>query len=513
MSDALKRRAVATRLGMLALLCLHTAAAQAMLVQTDAEDPMLKRPAPLPEGAAFQTGPDSQLFRVVVAPDSKTVATLSSNGRVTFWDPASGKQVSAFSAREGDCFGIDYARDGKSLFVGGGDHSLVQWDVATGKKIRDFQGEEGDVKALATSPDGVRLASADNVGAIKVWDIASGEVLRTMTGHGDNLPAGMETPTIDSLAWSPNGRVIVTEANDETARLWDAIGGKQLRILPQHDGSVASVAISPNNVVGASTRGRLTSGSSHIRIWEVATGKIRRVINGHQDDITCIAFSPDGQMIYSGARDRTVRQWDVESGVEIRRYTLSSMPISIACSPDGQFLSVLAPREGLTSFNLTQAPVGQPQEACKDADEAWQKLNAPEYDVRANAFKYFLTALPARQGVEELLRRAHAGTRSVGNGGGGGGGGDKAQQRELITRLDDDNYSVRISAFDELRELGGAVRSELAEAVGSASPEVRTRAAELLSAIGGPYDAREVLVTELLRAINTPEARAALAKR
>jgi dipeptidyl aminopeptidase/acylaminoacyl peptidase len=509
MYEASELNRVVARLCVLALLSLHAATAHAMLLQGDPEDPMLKRPAPLPEGAAFETGPDPKLFRVVVAPDSHTIATLSSTGHVTVWDPASGKQLSTFVAHEGDSFGIDYARDGKSVFVGGAEHVLGQWDVATGKQLHDFQGHEGDVKALAASPDGVRLASADNVGAIKVWDIKSGDVLHTMTGHGDNLPAGMETPTIDSLAWSPNGRIIVTEANDETARLWDAIGGKQLRILPQHDGSVAAVAISPDNVVGASTRGRQTSGSSHLRIWEVATGKIRRVINGHQDDITCITFSPDGQMIYSGARDRTVRQWHVESGVEIRRFQLSSVPVSIAASPDGQYLAVLAPREGLTSFSLMQAPVTQLKEASKDADEAWQKLNAPEYDARAIAFSYFLKALPPQQGVAELLKRARSGPGSRGS----GNGSDKEKHRELISRLDDDNYSVRLSAFDELRELGGAVRAELAEAAGSSSPEVRTRAAELLSAIGGPFDAREVLVTELLRAINTPEARAALEKR
>ena len=489
-----------------AALCLRMAPAGAMLAMSDPEDEALKKPAPLPEGASFETGPDPKLVRVVVSPDAKTIATLTILGKVTIWDASSGKQVSTFEAAEIEAHGIDFAPDGKTIFTGSADLIVKQWDVATGKSIKEFRGHDGEVKAVVASPDGQHIASADNAGTIKIWDIKTGDVVHSMTGHGDNLPAGSATPTIDCMNWSPDGRVLVTEANDETARLWDAIGGKQLHILAQHDGSVAAVAISPNNRVGVSTRGRQTSGSSHLRIWDVATGKILRIINGHLDDITCLGFAPDGRTVFSGARDRTIRQWDVDSGVEIRRYNLTSIPANLAASPDGQYITVVAPREGLLEFSLAAAPVAQPRDACKTTDEAWAKLDSPEYDVRATAFNYFLKALPPQQAVSELLRRAHVGPTA-------GGVDWNAQHKELIARLDDDNYSVRLNAFEELHELGGAVRAELSEAVESTSTEVRTRAAELLSAIGGPFNAREVLLTELLRTLGTPEAKAALEKR
>ncbi len=490
----------------LAALCARMAPAHAMLAMSDPDDETLKKPAPLPEGASFETGPDPKLVRVVVSPDAKTIATLTILGKVTLWNAASGKEVSNFNAADIETHGIDFAPDGKTLFTGSSDLIIKQWDVETGKSIKEFKGHDGEIKTVVASPDGAHIASADNAGTIKIWDIKTGDIVHSMTGHGDNLPAGMATPTIDCMNWSPDGRVLVTEANDETARLWDAIGGKELHVLPQHDGSVAAVAISPNNRVGVSTRGRQTSGTSHLRVWDVATGKILRIINGHQDDITCLGFAPDGRTVFSGARDRTVRQWDVDSGVEIRRFRLTSIPANLAASADGQYLAVVAPREGLMSFSLSVAPVTQSKDPCKTTDEAWNKLANPDYDVRSVGFNYFLKALPPQQAVTELLRRAHAIPAA-------NGVDENAQHRELIARLDDDNYSVRLNAFDELRELGGAVRAELSEAVKSPSTEVRARAAELLSAIGGPFDAREVLVTELLRTLGTPEARAALEKR
>src|SRR5207248_632114 len=129
-----------------------------------------------------------------------------------------------------------------------------------------------------------------------------------------------------------------------------------------------------------------------------------RIINGHQNDLTCVGFAPDGRTVFSGAGlitpeaspvgmggvvaipravDTTVRQWDTESGVELRRFRLSSSPLSLACAPNGEFLAVVSAREGVTVFNLKQPPVTAGQEHCKDADDAWKKLDSPDYDVRA----------------------------------------------------------------------------------------------------------------------------------
>jgi len=64
-----------------------------------------------------------------------------------------------------------------------------------------------------------------------------------------------------------------------------------------------------------------------------------RTLRGHSSSIHAIAFHPDGQILASGAADRRVKLWHLESGIS--SCTLSghsSLIDAIAFSPDGQFL-------------------------------------------------------------------------------------------------------------------------------------------------------------------------------
>jgi hypothetical protein len=489
------------------------------------------KPAPLPEGALYQTGPDKDLQRLAVSPDGKTIATASETGSVVLWDAATGKQITTIAAHD-KCYCVAFTLDGKSIMSAGADTLVKQWDVASGKLIKEFKGHTGEVKFVSCSPDGKRIASSDKAGTIHVWDIESGSELKAMTGHGDNLQIEAATPTprtIDMVVWSPDGRLLLTEADDETGRLWDPIHGRQVRILTHHDNSVAAVAISPDNRLAASTRGSILDNpgiatgldegeprQGQIRIWELsAIGthyppsgpsnvpegiSVRQTIP-FEHDATCITFAPDGRTILAGLKDDTIRQWDIQTGAELRRFTLSSIPAHIAVFHDGSAVAAISPREGVTVFKLNELPVGLAQQACDGLDDAWQKLDSPEYAIRSTAFHFIMEIVPADKITAELLKRV------------GASGNDPQQEvREAIANLDSDNYSIRLNAFETLQHLGGVARSELRAALKNPSVEVQVRAAELLHEIGGKSSPRNGLVMEILRMTDRPEAREALRK-
>jgi len=81
-------------------------------------------------------------------------------------------------------------------------------------------------------------------------------VLR-LTGHADG---------VRSVAWSPDGRTLLTGSRDRTAALWDAATGERIRVLEGHDGGVTSVAFSPDGK-------RVLSGSQDktVALWDAAT--------------------------------------------------------------------------------------------------------------------------------------------------------------------------------------------------------------------------------------------------
>ena len=79
-----------------------------------------------------------------------------------------------------------------------------------------------------------------------------------------------------------------------------------VKILIGHTSTVNSIAYSPD--------GRhIVSGSydATIRIWDVLTQRqIGNPLTGHTNYVSSVVYSPDGRHIVSGSSDNTIRIWD-----------------------------------------------------------------------------------------------------------------------------------------------------------------------------------------------------------
>ena len=111
------------------------------------------------------------------------------------------------------------------------------------------------------------------------------------------------TDCVWSVAFSPDGRYIVSGSEDNTIRVWGAQMGVQVgKTLKGHTGLVLSVAFSPD--------GRyIVSGSSDetLQIWDVQTGaQVGKPLQGHTDIVRSVAFSSNGRQIVSSSYDNTI---------------------------------------------------------------------------------------------------------------------------------------------------------------------------------------------------------------
>ena len=188
------------------------------------------------------------------------------------------------------------------------------------------QGHTGRVAAVAWSPDGKHIltGSWDNSG--RIWDVATGKELQRLNGH---------SAVIFGVAYSPDSKLVATASGDKSVRLWDSTTGKEVRKLDGHTKEVFGVAFSPDGK-------QIATGSfdGTARIWETATGKEVRRLEGTQPGITAVLFSPDGKTLLGGSQTNSLYIWDVEKGKELRRcegHTGYIYPIAL--TQDGRTLA------------------------------------------------------------------------------------------------------------------------------------------------------------------------------
>eukprot|EP00736_Rhodelphis_marinus_P008238 Rmarinus@m.27171 len=154
------------------------------------------------------------------------------------------------------------------------------------------------VTSVAMSPDG-KVTAVGTGPIVRLLDEV-GETIKTLDGHEDQVRA---------VAFSSDGKNILSGSMDHSVRLWDTDSGTCLRVMHGHTLETVSVAFSPDNQLLVSS-----SWDKQIRVWEKETGKLLKVMEGHSDIVKAVCFTGDGTKIVSGSRDKTGRIWSVKTG-------------------------------------------------------------------------------------------------------------------------------------------------------------------------------------------------------
>jgi WD40 repeat protein len=298
----------------------------------DVDAPKPRERATLPGHARFNGA-------VALSPDGRLLAATGDKNNVRLWDlsGAAPKERPGVAVRAGQVpRALAFSPDGKTLAVptGAAGYGIQLWDVSEDqpRQAAEARGHSNSVLALAFSADGKTLVSGGADNSVRVWDVAAG-ALR------ERVPLRGHTGPLSDVAFAPDRPLLATNGEDGTTRLWDLTGGR-VREHAALPGGWGQLAFTPDGQTLASG-----SGNSPLRLWDVsgAAPKERAALPGHSHGPFGLALSGDGRVLATGSVTPILRLWDV-SGPRPREWrTLpndkqNTGVNSVALSSDGRLL-------------------------------------------------------------------------------------------------------------------------------------------------------------------------------
>ncbi|WP_224245438.1 patatin-like phospholipase family protein [Hyalangium gracile] len=358
------------------------------LVATGCEDGFVRiwdalhpRPQPLHQ-IEHIGGSDPGIRGLAWSPNGQLIASAGRDRRIRIHQRAEGekgwRQLAILEVGSWDPYGVQFSpRSERLLGTGPNDKKLSVWSVQPDGSWTPTStlSHSASVRCAAWSPDGNRVASGAADGSVSLWEgLGRGEVprkvLATELGSvsqvawhrgGDRIAVATEQgarvftragllcfvcdghrgPVIE-VAWSPDGRWLMTTGEDGAARIWEANTGRFMMILRMSGSLIAGARWHPD-----SKRVATWDQDTRCVVWQALTGELEMSLYGHLSVITQAAWRPgQDSVLLTGSVNGTLREWRTTACAQVS-FTEHEQAVSVAaCHPSQAEWALSASEDG-----------------------------------------------------------------------------------------------------------------------------------------------------------------------
>ncbi|MDZ8236319.1 MAG: WD40 repeat domain-containing protein [Nostoc sp. ChiQUE01a] len=227
-------------------------------------------------------GHENRVNDVNFSPNSDLIATASSDNTVRLWN-LSGQEIRKLTGGVHSIFSVNFRPGSQQLVTGGGDGKVRFWNLS-GEQLSELKVSPYLVVSTTFSPDGKLLATAENNNMIRLFDLSGTKTTNEFDLLTDRTVNFIRNPQIvESVSFSPNGKIVATSGIDNTIKLWN-LNGRQVEEF------------------------KLGQNNSKLKTRD-------GIDNRPRNDINWISFSPDGKMLAAACNDGMIRLFVVDNPI------------------------------------------------------------------------------------------------------------------------------------------------------------------------------------------------------
>jgi WD40 repeat protein/transcriptional regulator with XRE-family HTH domain len=375
------------------------------------------------------SGHKGWVWSVTFSPDGKLLASGSTDSSVRLWDVESGRCLQVLTDHKYCVWSVSFSADGQQFASGSEDKTVRLWNLQ-GQCLRVLKGHTQSVYAVHFAPDQQTLASSSNDTTVRIWDVSNGRCLNVLQEHtsgamcvryspdgqwvasgcrdgsirlwSNDLPHDRHpkpdstnssvkllrghTDFVWDIAFSSDGRFLVSGSRDGTLRLWDMQDEQSIHVFEGHKHDVYGLAIDANNQLLVSAGKDQT-----VRLWDLQSGRTLKTLRGHTGGIHSLSLSSDDQILASSGQNEMIQLWRLQSDgmLSFQPYKIFSSPTrqisalsTVSFSPDNQTLAINRHDESIALWNIQ---TGQLDRWAAHNAPVWTILFSPEGQILASS--------------------------------------------------------------------------------------------------------------------------------
>lgn len=302
---------------------------------------------------------------VVFSPDGGQFVTASTDETMTVYSTEHYVKEDIKNRHSQAVRTVVFNPDGTRIFSGSVDCNTILWDTQTYRALKMMK-HSAAVNQVVISTDGEKLVSCADEGDVILWNAEKGQVIRKFNGFKG---------WVMCIALSPDGSTIVTGSRENDLRvwgvnIWESKVYQRLKQVPtcltfHPDGikvlvgvlskievrSIENLSVLQTicgnkyviNSIKFSPDGLqvMSVDALYLVLTEVKSGlELKKLEASEGEGIQCADYSPNGGLVVTGAKNKMVKIWDVETGTVLKIMKGQSATYSVVFSPDGAAVAV-----------------------------------------------------------------------------------------------------------------------------------------------------------------------------